>query len=77
MSIIHTTDCPEFYTDERCYIRELLNADDLPGLSVAQARVQPGVTTALHALDVEEVYYILQGQGLMECNRVDQGSVQP
>ncbi|TNE63264.1 MAG: cupin domain-containing protein, partial [Bacteroidetes bacterium] len=32
---------------------------------------------ALHALDVEEVYYILQGQGLMECNRVDQGSVQP
>ena len=77
MSIIHTSDCPEFFTEERCYIRELLNRPDQPQLSVAQARVAPGITTALHALEVEEVYYILHGKGEMERAGVMLGTVKP
>lgn len=40
----------EFYTPERCYITELSNSDDDPGVSIAQARVKPGVATQWHQL---------------------------
>ncbi|MFL2546616.1 MAG: hypothetical protein ACJ0SL_04545 [Candidatus Rariloculaceae bacterium] len=54
----------EFYTPERCHILELSNSEADEGLSIAQARVEPGVTTALHRLnDTVERYYILSGQG--------------
>lgn len=67
----------EFFTPERCFITELLNRDANRDLSVSQARVQPGVTTALHALkDVQELYYILQGSGDMEIDRRPAGRVQ-
>jgi mannose-6-phosphate isomerase-like protein (cupin superfamily) len=57
----------EFVTAERCYIVEMLNSDSSPDLSVARARVEPGVTTALHKLhDVMERYLILSGQGAVE-----------
>lgn len=65
-SFINTTDCPEYYFEERCYIRELLNSEQTPGLSIAQARVLPGITTVLHALAGTEVYYILSGEGVAE-----------
>lgn len=56
----------EFFTEERCHILECINAPDMP-FSLAQARVEPGVVTALHALrGVDEVYYILSGRGEME-----------
>lgn len=57
----------EFYTDERCYIVQMHNiaADD--GVSIARARVEPGVTTQLHALDgIQERYVILAGEGKVE-----------
>ena len=41
---------PEFATDERCLITELLNDPACPEVSLALARVAPGVTTRLHAL---------------------------
>jgi mannose-6-phosphate isomerase-like protein (cupin superfamily) len=57
----------EFYTDERCYITELLNCEQSPQVSVAQARVEPGVTTQRHKLEgVAETYVLTQGAGLME-----------
>lgn len=56
----------EFWTDERCFITELLNDPALPEAPLARARVEPGVTTALHCLDVEETYVIESGDGLME-----------
>ena len=65
-SFITTADCPEYYFEERCYIRELLNNKETPGLSIAQARVLPGITTVLHALAGTEVYYILSGKGVAE-----------
>ncbi len=60
------TGSQEFYTDERCYITELCNDDDVP-TSLALARVEPKVTTQLHALEgVTETYVIRQGEGLVE-----------
>jgi mannose-6-phosphate isomerase-like protein (cupin superfamily) len=56
---------PEFYTDERCYITELLNDARYPQVSLARCRVKPGVTTQLHALAVHEFYVLQSGTGLM------------
>ncbi|MCB0534961.1 MAG: cupin domain-containing protein [Lewinellaceae bacterium] len=65
--MIYKTDIQkEFYTEERCFITEILNSADIPQLSVAQARVEPGVTTALHSLNADESYYILEGHGQVE-----------
>ncbi len=56
----------EFATSERCFVTELLNHSSRPDLSLARARVQPGVVTELHALDVGETYVIETGSGMME-----------
>ncbi len=56
---------PEVWTTERCYITELINDESWPEFSIAQTRVEPGVTTQLHALSVHEVYIIESGTGLM------------
>lgn len=66
--IIKTDTAKEFYTEERCFIKEILNAQSSENISLAQARVQPGVTTALHVLDADELYYILKGNGTAEVN---------
>lgn len=60
---------PEIETGERCAITELLNDPAVPEVSLAQSRVQPGVTTELHVLDgISERYVITKGQGLMEVD---------
>lgn len=56
----------EYYTDERCHIIEILNTAALEDVSVARARVEPGVTTAWHQVAVRELYYLLSGTGRME-----------
>ncbi|MBV1905524.1 MAG: cupin domain-containing protein [Pseudomonadales bacterium] len=56
----------EFWTSERCYIQELLNNPDVPEVSLARCRVEPGVTTQLHQLSVMELYVVASGTGLME-----------
>ncbi|MEO1202064.1 MAG: cupin domain-containing protein [Pseudomonadota bacterium] len=53
----------EFFTRERCWITEILNDPSQPQVSVARARVEPGVTTELHALGVLEWYVIEAGAG--------------
>jgi mannose-6-phosphate isomerase-like protein (cupin superfamily) len=59
----------EFWTDERCYITELHNDDASPDVSLAIARVEPGVTTQLHRLDgVCERYVVREGQGIVEID---------
>jgi len=56
-----------FATAERCTIEELWNDAGSPATSLARARVAPGVTTQLHALQgVSEVYVIEAGTGLVE-----------
>lgn len=57
----------EFYTDEQCHILECSNFPDDPEVSIAQARVEPGVTTRWHRLkNTTERYYILSGRGRVE-----------
>jgi len=57
----------EYYMDERCYIVEVSNSEADPALSIARARVTPGVTTRWHCVhDTTERYVIESGQGLME-----------
>lgn len=58
---------PEFHTDERCFITEILNDPACPEASLALARVEPGVTTRPHLLrGTVECYLILRGAGLVE-----------
>ena len=64
--LIPSTGLKEFATSERCFITELLNDPSLPDVSLARARVTPGVVTELHALDVDETYVIEMGTGMME-----------
>jgi len=57
----------EYYTAEGCHILELSNTADDPVVSIARARVAPGVTTRWHRLHgVTERYVILAGTGLVE-----------
>ena len=66
-SIRHQDLSREFFTDEGCHITELSNSPDDPTVSIARARVEPGVTTRLHRLaGIAERYYILEGNGRVE-----------
>lgn len=57
----------EFTTPERCHIVEVHNLAADEDCSIARARVEPGVTTALHLLTgTVERYVILEGEGLVE-----------
>jgi len=61
------TENKEFYIEEGCYITELSNSTSDPGLSIARARVEVGVTTHMHKLlNTIERYVILEGEGLVE-----------
>ena len=58
----------EFWIRERCFIREIVNTKEIPEFSLCETRVEPGVTTELHSLDVKEWYIMLRGTGLMEVD---------
>ena len=63
----------EFYTTEGCHINELSNSDADPGVSIARARVRPGVTTRWHRLaDTTERYVVLSGAGKVEVGDLAQ-----
>ncbi len=73
-AIHHADAAVEFDTDERCYIIEYLNDPSDPAVSVARARVEPGVTTRWHRLQgITERYAILSGSGRVELG--DDGPV--
>ncbi|MFM8861236.1 MAG: cupin domain-containing protein [Acidimicrobiia bacterium] len=62
-SIARTEPTAEFATEERCHILEWWNDPSDADVSIARARVAPGVTTALHRVSVHERYLILEGRG--------------
>ena len=71
-TISHTELDQEFWTDERCHIIEIANSDNDPDVSIARARVEPGVTTAWHLLHgITERYHILEGEGVVEVGELD------
>ena len=68
----------EYDTPERCFINELANTSDDPGVSIARARVSPGVTTRWHRLrGIAERYVILEGQGRVEVGELPPTAVGP
>ena len=68
----------EYYTPERCHILELSNIADDPDVSIARARVTPGVTTRWHRLrGIAERYVILEGQGRVEIGELPATDVGP
>ncbi len=66
----------EFDTLERCYIKELSNDSNDEMASIAEARVEAGVTTAWHKLKaVTERYIIVSGQGRVEIEGLQPADV--
>ena len=71
----------ETETVERCFITEISNHVDDSDISIASARVVPGVTTAKHKLvGVTERYLIFSGLGVvfidgLEPTQVKSGDV--
>jgi len=69
---------PEVYIPEGCFITELSNTPDDPEVSIARARVPPGVTTRWHRVkDTVERYVILEGSGRVEVGRRPPADVRP
>ena len=76
--ILHRNASAAYYTEERCHINELSNIADDPAVSIAEARVEPGVTTRWHRLrDTVERYVILQGRGRVEVGNLPPQDVGP
>lgn len=62
-----SNEASEYFFEEGCFILELLNTPDDPDVSIARARVPPGVTTRWHRLQgIVERYVILSGNGRVE-----------
>jgi len=77
-TIKHQNLSNEFYTLEKCYITELSNTPDEPDVSIARAKVEPGVTTRWHRLKgTVERYYILNGTGRVEVGKLSPEEVKP
>jgi mannose-6-phosphate isomerase-like protein (cupin superfamily) len=67
-----------WFTPELCHITELSNSERDEELSIAAARVAPGVTTRWHHLtETAERYVILSGQGLVEIGDLPPQTVRP
>jgi mannose-6-phosphate isomerase-like protein (cupin superfamily) len=59
--IVSVSTIKEYLTPEHCYIFENWGS---PKVSIARARVEPGITTVPHHLiGVDEYYLIAQGEG--------------
>ena len=68
----------EFLTPERCWILESWNNSADGAVSIARARVTPGVTTQWHCLrGVNERYVIVTGSGLMRTGTLGPTKVGP
>jgi mannose-6-phosphate isomerase-like protein (cupin superfamily) len=65
--VCRSDESQEYYTPEKCFILELTSKKEDATVSLARARVKPGVTTLWHRLKgVAERYVILAGEGKVE-----------
>ncbi len=68
----------EIFIPEGCYIRESWNTEADRAVSIARARVLPGVTTKSHRLHgIEERYVIIEGAGTVRIGGMPGQEVQP
>ena len=75
--IVRPDPASESSTAERCFVLESWNDESDPAVSIARARVAPGVTTQLHSLDVDERYVIVAGGGEVEVGGAPTAEVAP
>jgi mannose-6-phosphate isomerase-like protein (cupin superfamily) len=71
MLIRELRDCEEFTAGDNCRLREILHPrkEELSlRYSLAHAVVKPGDTTWLHRLKTSEVYYIIEGEGIVHID---------
>jgi len=71
MLVKDLSDCDEFIAGDGSVLRQLLHPDKVNVVcrcSLCHATVKPGQTTRPHRLKTSEVYYILEGQGLMSVD---------
>ena len=64
-------DCGEFIAGDETILREFLHPDKMDielRYSLAHATLKPGKVSTAHALKTSEVYYILEGEGIMSIN---------
>ena len=77
-AVLHPAPDTEFCTEERCFITEIWNSATDPNVSIAQARVEPGTSTALHHLrNTEERYLITAGRGEVKVGDLPAAAVGP
>ncbi|MGH8428450.1 MAG: cupin domain-containing protein [Gammaproteobacteria bacterium] len=76
---IDVTVITEYYFEaEGCWISEWWNAPEDEAVSIARARVEPGVTTHWHRLrGIAERYTILEGKGRAEVSDAQPRDVGP
>ena len=68
----------EYFSDEGCYILELANTASDTEVSIARARVAPGVTTKKHRLvSTTERYVLLNGRGVVHIEGMPDHEVGP
>jgi mannose-6-phosphate isomerase-like protein (cupin superfamily) len=76
--LVHRSPSAEYFFVEGCFITEWWNAPADDAVSVARARVKPGVTTRWHRLrGVTERYLILEGRGRVEVGDLPPEDVGP
>lgn len=74
--ILKSEETDEYFTAEGCHILEMSNSAADEALSVARARVEPGMTTRVHRLaGTAERYVILSGKGRVELGELPPASV--
>jgi mannose-6-phosphate isomerase-like protein (cupin superfamily) len=71
MFIRELRDCEEFIAGDNCTLRQILHPDKTRlaiRYSLAHAVVHQGETTWRHRLKTSEVYYIIEGEGIMHID---------
>lgn len=75
--IVKAKTLKETLAPERCYIYE--NCGAITGdrqVSIARARVEPGVTTKAHHLEgVQEIYLVIEGEGRVYVGNMEAAEV--
>ncbi len=64
-------DCAEFVAGDATFLREILHPDKLDArirYSLAHGYIRPGESSVPHLLKTSEVYYIIDGQGVMHID---------